>query len=557
MTREFTLLANNREHSGTINSPQKRSQLRQKSSVPLPAPPRVGYLIIVRTLLASALVLLACGCADRSSRPSGVGATPSIPDGPDPVVLRIPQAGGLVVAYAYPRLDSALWRSSVRAPSLNRVIAFGAEDGYVAAIDADGAPIRIDLRLGAVSANRGDRLQTVSSVDGSAIYALTSSGELTRYTTSGGDWKFKAPLPAAALFAQADGALIVAGAQAKRVVVWRVRPPGQTVADSLSFDAGGDAGADAVNAANAARTISATAGTVGDRVYFGANQSVIAVRSRDMKVALNVDLGDPIRAIAATPSGDRLFVALNGQKALRIVDRFNGGVTGKIKLPAESHELRMDPLGRLLLAHGAGDTVYVISLGSDALQGVVHSAWRGDLPLVMADGAIALARGDDVVFTNTITLGDARTIAKGARDFWYAFRWNGFRPRSAGLDQPVQFRTSAPRDSFDASEGRVARDTFVKRDSAASSVVPPPADSSSSANDTQFTVSFAAVLDEKMARSLASRIRVDGQAPRITTSERAGKTLYRVVLGPYSSRDQAERVGKSSGQSYWVFKGAP
>ena len=504
----------------------------------------------MRTLLASALVLLACGCADRSSRPSGVGASPSIPDGPDPVVLRIPQTGGFVVAYAYPRLDSALWRSSARAPSLDHVIAFGAEDGYVAAVDADGAPIRVDLRLGAVSSNRGDRLQTVSSVDGSAIYALTSSGELTRYTTSGGDWKFKAPLPAAALFAQADGALIVAGANAKRVVVWRVRPPGQAVADSLSFDAGGDA-------VNVARTISATSGTVGDRVYFGANQSVVAVRSRDMKTALNVDLGDPVRAIAATPSGDRLFVALNGQKALRIVDRFDGGVTGKIKLPAEVHALRMDPLGRLLLAHGTGDTVYVISLGSDAVQGVVHSAWRGDLPMVMADGAIALARGDDVVFTNTITLGDARTIAKGARDFWYAFRWNGFRPRSAGLDQPVQFRTSAPRDSSDARETRVGRDTTIKRDSAASSVLLPPVDSSSSANDTQFTVSFAAVLNETMARSLASRIRVDGQAPRITTSERAGKTLYRVVLGPYSSRDQAERVGKSSGQSYWVFKGAP
>ncbi len=504
----------------------------------------------MRTLLASALVLLACGCADRSSRPSGAGASPSIPDGPDPIVLRVQQTGGFVAAYAYPRLDSALWRSSARAPALDHVIAFGAEDGYVAATDAADAPIRIDLRLGTVSAIKGDLLKTVSSFDGSAIYALTSSGELTRFTTSGGDWKFKAPLPAAALFAQGDGTLIVAGANAKRVVVWRVRPPGQVVADSLSFDVGGDP-------ANVARTISATSGAVGDRVYFGANQSVIAVRSRDMKTALEVNLGDPVLAIAATPSGDRLFVALAGQKALRIVDRFDGVVTGKIKLPTESHDLRMDPLGRLLLARGQGDTVYVISLGSDAVQGVVHSAWRGDLPLVLADGAIALARGDDVVFTNTVTLGDARTIAKGARDFWYALRWNGFRPRSAGLDQPVQFRTSAPRDSSDARETHDVRDTSMKHDSAASTVSPPPADSINRTNDSQFTVSFAAVLDEKMARTLASRIRVDGQAPRITTSERSGKTLYRVVLGPYSSRDQADRVGKSSGQSYWVFRGAP
>ncbi|MFN5583614.1 SPOR domain-containing protein, partial [Gemmatimonas sp.] len=73
----------------------------------------------------------------------------------------------------------------------------------------------------------------------------------------------------------------------------------------------------------------------------------------------------------------------------------------------------------------------------------------------------------------------------------------------------------------------------------------------------QFTVSFAAILDEKQARALATRIRVDGQSPRITTSERAGKTLYRVVLGPFPSRAEAERVGKASGQSYWIFEGAP
>jgi cell division protein FtsN len=73
----------------------------------------------------------------------------------------------------------------------------------------------------------------------------------------------------------------------------------------------------------------------------------------------------------------------------------------------------------------------------------------------------------------------------------------------------------------------------------------------------QFTVSFAAVLEEKQARSVAARIRVDGQVPRITSSERAGKTLYRVVLGPYSTRAEAERVGRASGQSYWIFEGAP
>ena len=96
-----------------------------------------------------------------------------------------------------------------------------------------------------------------------------------------------------------------------------------------------------------------------------------------------------------------------------------------------------------------------------------------------------------------------------------------------------------------------AESTAVRTDSAAGTT------GAGTPTSGQFTVSFAAILDEKQARSLASRIRVDGQSPRITTSERAGKTLYRVVLGPFPTRPEAERVGKASGQSYWIFEGAP
>lgn len=526
---------------------------------PLPASDVYGYLTPVRTLSATALVLLACGfaggCADSSSRPSGAGALPSIPGGSDPVVLRVSRSGGTVSAYAYPSLDSVLWRSSSKSPSLSQIIAFGAVDGYLAAVDAGGAPVRVDLRQGSITSERKDTLTTVSSADGAAVYAITRAGDLTRFTPSGGDWRFHPPLPASALFAQADGSLIVAGVRAKRVVVWRVRPPGQTVADSLSFDVGGEP-------VQLAKILAATSGTVGDRIYFGAYESVIVVRTRDMAKALEVDLGNPVVSIAATPSGDRLFVALEGQKAIRIIDRFEEGLSGKIRLPSAPTELRMDPLGRVLLARGAGDSVFVISLGSDKLQGIVQSAWRGDLPLVLPDGSIAVARENNVVLANPATLADGRTIAGGARDFWYSLRWNGFRPRAAGLDEPVRFRTSAPRDRSDTDSAMIGDSAAVANGAALSQPRTERNDARTDARtdtnpSTGFTVSFAAVLDEKQARSLASRIRVEGQVPRITTSERAGKTLYRVVLGPYPSHDEAERVGRASAQSYWIFRGAP
>lgn len=516
---------------------------------PLPASASGGYFSVVRTLIASALVLLACGvaggCADRSSRPAGADATPSIPGGPDPIVLRVSRDGGVMTAARYPALDSTLWRSNARVPALARIIGFGAEDGYLAAVDTAGAPVRIDIRLGTVTTSRTDNVALSSSADGGAIYALTVNGDITRYTPSGGDWRFTPALPAHALYAQADGSLIVAGARGDRAIVWRVRPPGQTITDSLSFDIGG-------NEATLRTSLEATAGAVGDRIFFGGNEEVVAVRTRDLAKALEVDVGDPVTAIAATPSGDRLFVAVQDEALLRIVDRFEEGVSGKIRLPGVPRALRMDPLGRVLLARAGGDSVFVISLGSDAVIGVVRSAWRGDLPLVLPDGAIATTRGDNVVLAHPSSLADMRTIPGGAKQFWYTMRWNGFRPRAAGLDQPVQFRTSAPRDSVDYADSAAARDGQNPRlDGAATDV------RADSAVGTAFTVSFAAVLDEKQARQLASKIRVDGETPRITTSDRAGKSLYRVVLGPYATRADAERVGKSSGQSYWIFEGAP
>ena len=59
------------------------------------------------------------------------------------------------------------------------------------------------------------------------------------------------------------------------------------------------------------------------------------------------------------------------------------------------------------------------------------------------------------------------------------------------------------------------------------------------------------------ARELAATIRVGNENARVVTAMRDGATIYRVVMGPYSTRDEAERVGRDSKQSYWVYEGGP
>ena len=48
-----------------------------------------------------------------------------------------------------------------------------------------------------------------------------------------------------------------------------------------------------------------------------------------------------------------------------------------------------------------------------------------------------------------------------------------------------------------------------------------------------------------------------GATPRLVTTTRDGVTIYRVVIGPFTTRDEAERIARTSGKSYWVYEGAP
>jgi cell division protein FtsN len=70
-------------------------------------------------------------------------------------------------------------------------------------------------------------------------------------------------------------------------------------------------------------------------------------------------------------------------------------------------------------------------------------------------------------------------------------------------------------------------------------------------------VSFFALLDEQKARDLAQTIKVHNENARVLAYTRDGQTIYRVVLGPYATKDDADRVGRDSRQSYWVYEATP
>jgi hypothetical protein len=212
----------------------------------------------------------------------------------------------------------------------------------------------------------------------------------------------------------------------------------------------------------------------------------------------------------------------------------------------------MDALGRYLLARfPKGDSAWVIAIGMNRLVGAVETRWSPDLPAITPDGELAVLGEKDVVLLDPEKLSIKSTVVAGAKDFWYFFAWDGFRPRAQGLDQPVTFPGEVT-DSLTASS--TASSTPVTPVPTASS--PPPATQQPQTAQ-GFTVQFGALLSAEKAQQLANTISVGGMIAHVVSSTAAGSPIFRVVMGPYATRDEALRVGRASKREYWVYEGSP
>jgi hypothetical protein len=295
---------------------------------------------------------------------------------------------------------------------------------------------------------------------------------------------------------------------------------------------------------------------VGDRIYFTVDSGLVGVKAKDLSPAGAVELSSRVRALAPTPSGDRVYVATAADSAILIVDRYSGSVEPGVTLPAPPSDLRMDPLGRYLLARFPKvDSAWVIAIGNNHLVGAVATRWEPDLPAITPDGELAALGARDVTLLDPEKLTVKSTVADGAKDFWYFFAWNGFRPRPQGLDQPVTFPGDSARADSTASSTAAgsASSTPPARDTTPPAVNPaaPPAAT------TGFTVSFAALLSEDKAQQLAATIKVGATPAHVVSTSTAGSPIFRVVMGPFATRDEADKVGRASRREYWIYEGSP
>ena len=503
----------------------------------------------MRILPALVLILAACDASGRREEPSvGQATAVAAPQSRDQLLLRVSRRGGPARVYAYPRLDSVVWKAPAATPVATRALGFDPEAGIFAFVDAKNVPRFLDLRTGSTPAGV-QPLKGIASREASTVYGIANDGSVIRATpgiVGNSAWKYKPPARASAVFPQPDGSILVMGDRATSLSIWHLFPPDREVVDSASLP----------------QSPQAIPIQVGDRLYLPVDSGLVGIRGRDLALVKPIELDEPVTAITSTPSGDRMFVVSDSSNSIQVVDRYREEVISEIELTGQPSALRMDPLGRYLLARaGAGDSIWVIALGTGRVTGSLATAWRADLPAVTPDGGVATVLGKDVTIVDAETLRRRASVPAGGDDFWYFFEWSGFRPRAAGIDAPVTFEGIGVTDSTPVLDTTWA--DSLMRMPPVTPILPPTTDSASSSapaarrGPTGFTVSFAALLDQAKAREMADGIRVEGRGAHIVPAVREGTTIYRVVLGPYGARADAERAGRTSGRPYWVYEGPP
>lgn len=517
------------------------------------------------------------GCS--ASDDSGATAASVAPLGPDAIVLRVPAQGGAARAYRYPALDTVLWSSRAALPAQVRSLGFNIEAGTLALSDAAGVPWRMTLGSGQLERALSTPLGESVSLDGSGIFG-TSAGAVLRLTaTEQKPWQVTTEASLSQLQPLRDGGVLLIGQRGKETILTRFRPPATTAVDSAVFEAN-------------ARLISAAGG---DRYYLSDGpRRLVSVRARDLETLGTISIGDSIITTVSSPSGDRVYVlGRDGDESqIQVINKYADEIVEKIEVPADASALRMDPLGRYLLVRhgGAADSVLVIAIATDKVMGHFVSPWRPDLPLMFPDGRIATLRGDDVVVLSSGEFRPISVVPGGGKDIWTVVQWNGFRRRTG--DAPIRATATLAdtaarrlRDSarmIAGSDSARRRDTgAVRSDSAARRLA--RADSARQRADSirrgvaqadsqarprapveapstlgergSFVVQFAALKAEGPARQLAASIKANGEKARVVVTSTNGIALYRVILGPFRSRPDAERAGQAAGRDYWVFEG--
>ncbi|HWC72447.1 MAG TPA: SPOR domain-containing protein [Gemmatimonadales bacterium] len=412
--------------------------------------------------------------------------------------IRLPAKGGLPQLYRLPKLALVDGALRGKLPPVERVVGLDPESEYLFVTTGKHELLSLDLGSGRVDTVATNVAQSTLGPDGT-LYAVDAQRRvisLSRRT------RFAWPQPLTALprdlFGATDQHLVGVIPQDRLLVAAADQPP-------------------AVRPIAASGDVAAT--RWGDLVAVASDSGVTFYDPLARRDPAFVRLPDGPRALAFSPSGHRIYVARRNAPGLAVIDRFERKEIDGVALPGPVAALRLDPLGRWLLARPTiGDSAWIVDLPIKRHTGIIPTAWQSDLPAISPDGMLIYRRGVDVVALRPDSLTDVGRVKNGAADIWVLTSW---LPRGVPSTQ--------------ANAGAAAADSVGA--------------------EGPLYVQVSTSQNPDWSGHLADDLTRAGLAARVLPPQHPDDG-YRVVLGPYATRSQAEAIGRRLGRPFWIYQPA-
>lgn len=459
-----------------------------------------------RLLGTLGLLLAACGGPEAAP-------PPALPALATPVsLLRLPQDGGYATVWSPDSLHALEWRSDAPIPPIEAILGADLDDQLVYLHDQSGDVIGLDLESGAVRPLLSGASVPTTGPDG-ALFA-SSGGHIVRLAKRRVQpYRSEVTGEINRLFGTLNG----------QVTVF-------TAADSVRMALVGPDRAGVPRSVPAGSVVDAS--PWGDQVAVVTGDELILHDANERGSSHLVVVPPGTEAVRYSASGHRIYL-VGRRPTIVILDRLSRERLPPIALPGPARDLRVDFSGRWLLVRPVGiDSVWVVDAASGRHAATVATVWDVDLPLVTG-GSTMLIRtpGGDVASLDVGTVPPRETgrIADAGTDFWMAIRW-----------LPRALRGSAI---------AAAETALVAQDSG---LVLPSTETLEAAPDARVFLQISSSRNPDWARALARQVTSLGFPATVSVPE-SRDDGYRVIVGPYLSREAAEEAGRRLGRPYFVL----
>jgi len=459
------------------------------------------------SLLLACLALWGCGsqapppASSQTSKHQALSESARALGRTTGLALRVPIKGGVPRAYRLGDLSEVDNAVKGRLPAIERIIGLDPEAAELYVIDLKQTVLGLALESGRLDTIMTSAAAATLGPDGT-LYAVDQKHHVVSLERRERlAWSQALDAAPRDLFGAGNARLIAVLSQEppKLVTAAADQPPA-----SRQISIGGD--------------VAVT--RWGDLLAVASDSGVTLMDPLSRRAPAFVPLADHPRALAFSPSGHRVYVARRNSPGLAVIDRFTRQEIDGVALPEPAAAIRLDPYGRWLLAKpGALDSAWVVDLPIKRLVGGIATTWRSDLPDVAPDGTLLAREGADVVAYNPDSLKRLGKVADGAADLWLLTAWTprgAYRGASALPTSPVASGdTAAP----------------------------------GAAMYIQVSVSQNATWSAEMADQLTRA----GLSAKVLPPANPDDG-YRVVLGPYATREEAEAIGRKLGRPFWIYQ---